>query len=183
MKLPIKEVKSNASNPRIIKDDKFKKLVKSLKDFPEMADVRPLVINTDNVILGGNMRFKAMQSAGWTEVPVHIVDWSEEQQEEFIIKDNANFGEWDWDILANSWDAETLSAWGIDTPADWGADEAVAPNDLHEDESMMTIVVVAYNDINELDAITELYNLETIDIPKNVKEELASQRKVYVFKK
>jgi hypothetical protein len=91
-------------------------LVQSLKDFPEMAKVRPIVVNTEMVILGGNMRFKAMKEAGWKEVPVEVVDWSEEKQKEFIVKDNVGFGEWDWEILANEWDAEDLDKWGLDVP-------------------------------------------------------------------
>lgn len=110
------EVKSNPNNPRVIKDDKFFKLVSSIRDFPEMAKVRPIVVNTDMIILGGNMRFKAMQQAGWKEVPVEVVDWPEEKQREFIIKDNVSGGEWDWEVLANEWDAEQLEDWGIDIP-------------------------------------------------------------------
>jgi DNA modification methylase len=112
----IKDVKLNPYNPRIIKDDKFAKLVESLKEFPEMATIRPIVCNTDMVILGGNMRFKAMQAAGWKEVPVEVVDWPEDKQAEFVIKDNVSGGEWDWDMLANQWDAEKLEAWGLDVP-------------------------------------------------------------------
>jgi len=112
----IKDIKLNPSNPRIIKDDKFAKLVESLKEFPEMATIRPIVCNTDMVILGGNMRFKAMQAAGWKEVPVEVVDWPEDKQAEFVIKDNVSGGEWDWDMLANQWDAEKLNNWGLDVP-------------------------------------------------------------------
>jgi len=92
------------------------KLVQSLKDFPEMAKVRPIVVNQDFIVLGGNMRLKAMKEAGWKEVPVEVVDWSEEQQKEFIIKDNVGFGEWEWDMLANEWEAEDLEKWGLDVP-------------------------------------------------------------------
>jgi DNA modification methylase len=81
-----------------------------------MANIRPIVCNTDMVILGGNMRFKAMQAAGWKEVPVEVVDWPEDKQAEFVIKDNVSGGEWDWDMLANQWDAEKLEAWGLDLP-------------------------------------------------------------------
>jgi DNA modification methylase len=112
----ISDVKSNPNNPRLIKDDKFAKLVQSLKDFPEMANVRPIVVNQDFVVLGGNMRLKAMKEAGWKEVPVQVVDWSEQQQKEFIIKDNVGFGEWEWDMLANEWEAEDLEKWGLDVP-------------------------------------------------------------------
>ena len=113
-KVKISEVKSNPNNPRIIKDDKFKKLVQSLKDLPEMAEVRPIVVNADMIVLGGNMRLKAMKEAGWKDVPVEVVDWDEQKQKQFIIKDNVGFGEWDWDMLANEWDAESLGEWGLD---------------------------------------------------------------------
>jgi hypothetical protein len=112
----INQIKPNPSNPRLIKDDKFHKLVQSLKDFPEMASVRPIVVNQDMVILGGNMRFKAMKEAKWKEIPVKVVDWDEAKQREFIIKDNVGFGEWDWDDLANNWDAEELESWGLNLP-------------------------------------------------------------------
>ena len=112
----IKEIKSNPNNPRVLKDDKFKKLVQSLKDFPEMANVRPIVVNTDMIVLGGNMRLRAMQEAGWKKAPVQIVDWSIEKQNEFIIKDNVGFGEWDWDAIANEWNNEELINWGLDLP-------------------------------------------------------------------
>jgi ParB-like chromosome segregation protein Spo0J len=112
----ISDVKSNPNNPRLIKNDKFEKLVQSLKDFPEMAKVRPIVVNQDFVVLGGNMRLKAMKEAGWKEVSVQVVDWSEDQQKEFIIKDNVGFGEWEWDMLANEWEAEDLDKWGLDVP-------------------------------------------------------------------
>ena len=110
----ISEIKSNPNNPRIIKDDKFKKLVESIKGFPEMANVRPIVVNTDMIVLGGNMRLKAMKEAGWKEAPIQIVDWDEQKQKEFIVKDNVGFGEWNWDDLANEWDAEKLTDWGLD---------------------------------------------------------------------
>ena len=112
----IAEIKLNPNNPRYIKDDKFKKLVKSLQDFPEMMNVRPVVVNSDMVIIGGNMRYKAMKEAGWKQVPVEVVDWDEEKQKEFIIKDNVGFGEWAWDELANNWDTEQLMDWGLDIP-------------------------------------------------------------------
>ena len=114
--MPIKSIKGNPKNPRIIKDDKFKKLVKSLQDFPEMANVRPVVCNTDMVILGGNMRWKAAIEAGWKEIPVTVVGWPEDKQQEFIIKDNVSGGEWSWDDLANEWDLDLLNDWGLDLP-------------------------------------------------------------------
>ena len=112
----ITEIKANPNNPRILKDDKFKKLVTSIEKFPEMADVRPIVVNMDMVVIGGNMRLRAMKEVGWKEAPVQIVDWTEEQQKEFIIKDNLGYGEWDWDNLANNWDEQELTDWGLDIP-------------------------------------------------------------------
>jgi hypothetical protein len=109
----LSEVKINPNNPRLIKDDNFKKLVQSIKDFPEMLDIRPIVVNQDMVILGGNMRFKACKEAGLKEVPVIITDLTEDKQKEFLIKDNVSGGEWDWDLL-NEWDTEQLEDWGLD---------------------------------------------------------------------
>ena len=111
----INSVKANKDNPRIIKDDKFRKLVKSIEEFPEMLKLRPIVVNNDMVVLGGNMRLKACKEAGLKNV--HIIkaeDLTEEQQKQFIVKDNVGFGEWDWDILANEWDSEKLEDWGLD---------------------------------------------------------------------
>lgn len=116
-KVSIKEVIPNKSNPRIIKDDKFKKLVQSIKDFPEMLEIRPIVVDEKNIILGGNMRFKACIEAGLKEVfIIKAKDLTEEQKQEFIVKDNVGFGEWDWDILANEWNIDNLKDWGLDAP-------------------------------------------------------------------
>jgi hypothetical protein len=114
-KVSIKLVKSNTDNPRIIKDDKFKKLVKSIQDFPQMLEIRPIVVNDEMVVLGGNMRLKACQEAGLKEVfIIKASELTEDQQKEFIIKDNVGFGEWDWDILANEWDVDALTEWGLE---------------------------------------------------------------------
>jgi len=115
-KVKITEVIANPNNPRLIKDDKFKKLVKSIQDFPDMLNVRPIVVNKDMVVLGGNMRLKAIKEAGIKEINVDIVDWNEQQQKEFIVKDNVGYGEWDWNDLANNWDSEELTDWGLDIP-------------------------------------------------------------------
>ena len=120
-KVKISAIKANSKNPRVIKDDKFKKLVKSIQDFPEMLEKRPLVCFTDvdskYVVLGGNMRLKAAQEVGLKELPIVLADdWTQEQRDEFLIKDNVGFGEWDWDQLANEWDAGKLDEWGLDVP-------------------------------------------------------------------
>jgi hypothetical protein len=114
-RVDIRKVIPNAENPRVIKDNKFQKLVKSIQEFPEMLELRPIVVNDDMVVLGGNMRLKACEAAGLKEVPiVKANNLTPEQQREFVIKDNSNFGEWDWDLLANEWDVEQLQDWGME---------------------------------------------------------------------
>lgn len=116
-RVKLSQIKPNENNPRLIKDDKFKKLVKSIQDFPEMLELRPIVVNSDMVILGGNMRYRALKEAGAKEVPIIIAEnFTEEQQREFLIKDNTSGGEWDWEVLSNEWDSEELEAWGLDIP-------------------------------------------------------------------
>lgn len=144
MKLPLKDIKPNPDNPRFIKDDKFEKLVKSLKEFPEMSEVREIVINKDNVILGGNMRFKAMQAAGWTEAPVRVVNWPEDKQKEFIIKDNVSGGEWDWDAVANQYELEDLDAWGVDLP------ESLLPEEEIVEDEAPPVADVAVSKLGEI---------------------------------
>ena len=115
--MKITEIKPNPNNPRLIKDNKFKQLVKSIQDFPQMLELRPIVIDENNMVLGGNMRLKACLEAGLTDVPViHANNLTEEKKKEFIIKDNVAFGEHNWDILANSWNVEELTEWGLDIP-------------------------------------------------------------------
>jgi ParB-like chromosome segregation protein Spo0J len=122
----ITQIKSNPNNPRLIKDHKFKQLVKSIQDFPQMLELRPIVIDENNMVLGGNMRLKACLEAGLTDVPViHANNLTEAQKKEFIIKDNISFGEHDFDILANEWNIIELDEWGLDIPA-------FANNDIEE---------------------------------------------------
>ena len=116
-KVKIGDVIPNEKNPRYIRDPKFKKLVKSIKTFPEMLEIRPIVVDETMTILGGNMRLRACKSAGIFEVWIYqVFNLTEQQKREFIIKDNSGFGEWDWDILANEWDVQQLSEWGVDLP-------------------------------------------------------------------
>jgi ParB-like chromosome segregation protein Spo0J len=113
----IKTVKKNPNNPRIIKDDKFVKLVNSIKEFPKMLEIRPIVVNADMVVLGGNMRLKACIEAGLKEVPIiKADDLTEDEQRQFIIKDNVSGGEWDWEMLSNEWDVDLLGGWGLGVP-------------------------------------------------------------------
>ena len=114
-RVDIRQIRPNPENPRVIKDNKFQKLVKSITELPQMLELRPIVVNKDMIVLGGNMRLKACEAAGLTEVPVVFADnLTPEQEREFIVKDNSSFGEWDWDLLANEWDVEQLQDWGID---------------------------------------------------------------------
>lgn len=121
MKVKITDIKANPKNPRVIKDHKFDKLLKSLKDFPEMLEKRPLVCFTDTdgkyVVLGGNMRLKASKELGFKELPIILADdWTEEKKNEFLIKDNVGYGEWNWDELKVDWNIEKLEEWGMDIP-------------------------------------------------------------------
>ena len=112
----LSDIKLNPNNPRLIKDDKFKKLVQSIIDFPEMLKIRPIVVNDDMIILGGNMRYKACKEAGLKEVPIiKASGLSAEKQREFLIKDNVSGGEWDFELL-KEWDALELESWGLDLP-------------------------------------------------------------------
>lgn len=113
----IGNVKSNPNNPRVIKDDNFRKLVNSIKEFPKMLKIRPIVVNDDMIVLGGNMRLKACKEAGLKEVPIiKASDLTEDEQRQFIIKDNVSGGEWDWDMLTSDWDTEKLEEWGLELP-------------------------------------------------------------------
>lgn len=132
MKAKLSQIIPNPNNPRIIKDDKFVKLVKSIKEFPQMLELRPIVVNSDMVVLGGNMRLKACKEAGLKEVPIIKADeLTPEQQREFIIKDNVGYGEWDWSMIANEWDAEQVQDWGLELPL-FGHDinESLTEDDL-----------------------------------------------------
>ena len=129
-KVKISEVKTNPKNPRLIKDDKFKKLVKSIQEFPQMLELRPIVVDENNIVLGGNMRLKACKEAGMKEVYiVKAENLTELQKDEFIVKDNVGFGEWDWDMLANEWDVEKIQDWGLDLPVDLSVTELEAEED------------------------------------------------------
>lgn len=122
-KVSINTITSNPDNPRIIRDEKFDKLLKSIKEFPQMLELRPIVVDEENIILGGNMRYEAQKHLGHKEVyVVQAKGLTDEQKKEFIIKDNVGFGEWDWNILSNEWEAEKLLDWGLDV---WQPNETV----------------------------------------------------------
>ena len=179
-KVKISQVKRNTDNPRLIKDNKFHKLVKSIKEFPEMLEIRPIVVNNDMVVLGGNMRLKACQEAGLKEV--HIIKASEltaEQQREFIVKDNVGFGEWDWDMIANEWDTEQLDDWGLDLPVDFNVveeeaeeDDYVEPDNLKVDVVLGDLIEIGEHrllcgDSTDSDQVAKLMNGEKADVAHN----------------
>lgn len=127
MMVNLNDIKPNPNNPRVIKDEKFKKLVKSIKEFPKMMELRPMVINNDNIVLGGNMRLKALKELGYKSIPKEWVksadQLTEEEQRRFIIADNVGFGEHDFELLAADWDIEELEDWGLDVPVFDNEDE------------------------------------------------------------
>jgi DNA modification methylase len=176
----ITEIKPNPKNPRTIRDDKFKKLVKSIHDFPQMLDKRPLVCFTDTdgklVVLGGNMRLKAAKEVGLKELPVVLADdWTEEQKAQFLIKDNVGFGEWNWDELKADWDLEKLDDWGLDVP-DFESKQLEAQDDDYEmpDEIKTDIVLgdlfeigehrLVCGDSTDSDQVAKLMNGEKADM-------------------
>jgi ParB-like chromosome segregation protein Spo0J len=155
-KVKISEVKVNPNNPRLIKDDKFANLVQSIKDFPEMLEIRPIVVNVDMVVLGGNMRLKACKEAGIKEVPIIIADnLTEEQEREFLIKDNVSGGEWDWDLL-QQWDSEQLEEWGLNLP-EFATEEV---NDIEEinDFSESVNFTIKCSNLKELEELQTKLN-------------------------
>lgn len=151
----ITDIHANENNPRILKDDKFKKLVQSIKDFPEMLEIRPIVVNNDMMVLGGNMRLKAIQEIGLKEIPIiKAENLTEEQQREFLIKDNVGFGEWDWDALANDWDADELEMWALDVPK---MVDGVEPEDLSDKiESSFRIEIICKDEESQEQAYIKL---------------------------
>lgn len=116
----LKDIFTNPANPRIIRDDKYKKLVKSIDEFPKMMELRPIIVDSEGMILGGNMRYKALKELGYKEVPETWIkranDLTEDEIRRFTIADNVGFGEWDYELLANEWDMQELEDWGVDLP-------------------------------------------------------------------
>jgi len=192
--MDINLIKENPDNPRVIKDHKFKQLVKSIKDFPQMLELRPIVVDSNNIVLGGNMRLKACKEAGLKDVPVLVADkLTDEQKKEFIIKDNVGFGEWDWDILANEWDGESLEDWGLELPFDntpvleAEEDDYEVPNEIHTDIVLGDLIEVGQHrllcgDSTDSDAVARLMNGEKADMchtdpPYNINYEGGSKKR------
>jgi DNA modification methylase len=177
-KVKISEVKNNPKNPRLIKDDKFRKLVKSIQEFPQMLELRPIVVDENNIVLGGNMRLKACKEAGLKEVYiVKAENLTEQQKDEFIVKDNVGFGEWDWDMLANEWDTEKLDEWGLDLPVDLSVQEVLeaeeddyeVPNEINTDIVLGDLFEIGEHrllcgDSTDSDQVAKLMNGEKADM-------------------
>jgi len=171
-----KDIIPNENNPRILKDDKFKKLVQSIKDFPEMLEIRPIVVNNEMMILGGNMRWKAIQEIGIKEIPIiKAENLTEEQQREFLIKDNVGFGEWDWDALANDWNPAELNEWGLDVPNMDLTEMEAEDDNFEEPENIETDIVLGdlfeigehrllCGDSTDSDAVARLMDGQKADI-------------------
>jgi hypothetical protein len=159
-KVKINQIHRNPNNPRLIRDDRFKKLVKSIIEFPEMLKLRPIVVDEKNVILGGNMRYKACQQIGLKEVYIiKAKNLTEKKRKQFVIKDNVGFGEWEWDMLSNEWNSSELEDWGLDVwqnPDDVVAmvnkgDEYSEWVGMPEFESKEDAIKVVVNFLNEKD--------------------------------
>ena len=157
--IKITKIKTNPNNPRLIKDLDFINLVNSIKSFPEMLQLRPIVVNKEMIVLGGNMRLKACIEAGLKEIPIIIADnLTPEQEKEFLIKDNVSGGEWDWDILANEWDSKDLKEWGLET---WQTNDNINLDDFFEEngdseKEQKFKIVLEYSEENFAE-ITELF--------------------------
>lgn len=163
-KVPITQIKMNPNNPRVIKDNKFKQLVKSIRELPEMGMVRPIVVNQDMIVLGGNMRLKAMQEVGLKEVPITIVDWDEDKQRQFIIKDNVGYGEWDFDMLANEWDIAELNDWGLDLPNNLMKDIDDLGKEMDTNLELNWMINITCTDENHAKELYEKFVAEGLDV-------------------
>lgn len=173
-KVKLSEIKPNPDNPRSIKNDQMERLVKSLQEFPDMMEIREIVVDENMMILGGNMRYQAMKKLKEKQAIVKIVSGlSAEQKREFIVKDNASFGQWDFDILANKWDNLPLFDWGIKEL------ESIPGNENNEQLEQKEKEIKPYKkihillsiDINAVDEVTglldELRKIQGIEIEQS----------------
>jgi hypothetical protein len=181
--MKLSEIKSNPNNPRVIKDHKFEKLKKSISEFPKMMELRPMVINEDNIVLGGNMRLKALKDLGYKEVPEEWVkrasDLTEEETRRFIIADNVGFGEHDWEMLANEWNTEELEDWGLEgfpfeevTELEAEEDDYTEPDNIQVDVVLGDLIEIGEHrllcgDSTDSDQVAKLMNGEKADVAHN----------------
>jgi ParB-like chromosome segregation protein Spo0J len=179
--VPIAEVRENPDNPRTISDVQFRRLVKSIKEFPQMLAIRPLVVDAGFVVLGGNMRLKACREAGLGTVPVVVADTlTPKQRREFVIKDNASYGAWDWDALANEWSELPLADWGVETPSfnvnEQSVDAEPAPLNEAVAEYTKKIKAPVYEPTRDKPDVHTLVNRERYDaLVKEIEASSASE--------
>ncbi len=163
--MKLSKIKPNPNNPRVIKDEKFKKLVNSIKEFPKMMERRPMVIKSNSIVLGGNMRLKALKELGYKEIPDEWVksadELTEDEQRRFIIADNVGFGEHDWDMLANEWDVEELADWGLDIPIGVDGEDEKDPFDDEgiDDKSQYGVIVMCESAGTQESVFNDLTNM------------------------
>ncbi len=162
-KVKISEVKNNPNNPRVIKNDDFRKLVKSIKDAPWMLELRSIIVNDDNVVLGGNQRLRACKEAGLKEIYItKASELSEEQQREFIVKDNLSSGAWDWDALANEFDSDNLQDWGLELPLGTDTLETGEVEFSAELDQQSNYVVLKFDKDIDFLQIQQMLDLKTV---------------------
>ena len=186
--MKISEIKLNKKNPRLIKGDKFEKLKKSITEFPKMLELRPIIIDNDNIILGGNMRYQALKDLGYKELPDNWVkkssELSEEEKQRFIMVDNISYGDFDWDIIANEWDTEIL--------ADWGLDGAMEINQIENFETSNDVInrditdilevrIVVAKSIKDIEKLNDLLTFEKQTIDEDIRLKLSREKNVYVI--
>ena len=186
--MKISEIKLNKSNPRLIKDYKFEKLKKSITEFPKMLELRPIIIDNDNIILGGNMRYQALKDLGYKELPDNWVkkssELSEEEKQRFIIADNVGFGDWDWDIIANEWDTELLADWGLDGAMEINQIEnfETANDVINRDISdILEVRIVVAKSIKDIEKLNELLIFEKETIDEDIRLKISREKSVYVI--
>jgi hypothetical protein len=182
----IAQIKTNPNNPRIIKDDKYAKLVESIRTFPKMLEIRPIVVNADMIVLGGNMRLRACKEAGIKKIPVIMAeDLTPEQQREFIIKDNVGFGEWDWEMLANEWESEELDRWGVDTPGFNGVEdlgeEFTLPDGDKQPFQQMTFTLADKQAEQVKDAMAQIRQTDEFDYVETFGNENGNGNALYLI--
>lgn len=186
--MKINEIKLNKSNPRIIKDFKFEKLKKSITEFPKMLELRPMIIDDQNIVLGGNMRLTALKDLGYKEIPDNWVkrasELTEDEKQRFVIADNVGFGDWDWDILANEWDSDLLVDWGLDGAIELNEIENyTVPNDVINNDlsDILEVRIVVAKTIKDIEKLNDLFTLKKETINEDIRLKVAREKSVYVI--
>jgi hypothetical protein len=185
----LSSIKPNPSNPRIIKDERFERLKQSITDFPQMMELRPMIVDESNTLLGGNMRFKALQDLGYKEIPDTWIkkasELTEEQKKEFIIKDNVGFGEWEWEQLANEWDVEQLTGWGLDIPQfhgiENGTDGFTLPDGDKAPFQQMTFTLADEQAIQIQNAISDIKQTDEYKFAETMGNENSNGNALYLI--